>query len=146
LRLEVDELCKWFIEPLRQSRQSMADHGYEILLGLLGHTWALGAKADVPESSPNAEWVKKCVVSLNNAEYAQAPRTSRYSEENAALKEILKTNPDIGADDAAQALRAKDAKLDPTPKTLTGERLIKAQQAFSTRLSRAKKNYSSRLL
>jgi hypothetical protein len=51
LRLEVDQLCKWFIEPLRQSRPSMADYGYELLWAVLGHARALGAKADVPESA-----------------------------------------------------------------------------------------------
>jgi hypothetical protein len=58
LRLEVDQLCKWFIEPLRQSRPSMADYGYELLWKVLNHTWALGAKADVPESS-RSFWASK---------------------------------------------------------------------------------------
>jgi hypothetical protein len=29
----------------------MTDYGYELLWAVLGHAWALGAKADVPESS-----------------------------------------------------------------------------------------------
>jgi hypothetical protein len=51
VRPAFDELAKWFIEPLRQTKPSNVEYGYEKLYELVSWAWALGAKADVPESA-----------------------------------------------------------------------------------------------
>jgi hypothetical protein len=82
LRPAVDQLCNWFIEPLRQSRPSMADYGHELLWAVLGHAWALGAKADVPESS-RSFWQSERAK-------GERPKTSIL---NKAILEKLELNP-----------------------------------------------------
>jgi hypothetical protein len=54
LRPAVEELSKWFIEPLREKTPSRTDYGYEKLCGILGWAFAMGSKADLPDSAMSA--------------------------------------------------------------------------------------------
>jgi hypothetical protein len=51
LRPAIEELAKWFIEPLRETKPGRADCGYEQLDRILGWAFAIGSKSVVQDSA-----------------------------------------------------------------------------------------------
>lgn len=51
LRSAVEELAKWYIEPLRETKPSMSDHGYGQLWSILGWAFAIGQAGTISKSA-----------------------------------------------------------------------------------------------
>jgi hypothetical protein len=53
LRPSFDELAKWFIDPMRETKPDVANYGYEKLYGLLWATFVGGSRGTVTDSGKN---------------------------------------------------------------------------------------------